>query len=210
MRTCLTIIIALLFAGACLAEPPRYAHRTAARPAVVKPAVKAYVAPHHHGHRKVVVVDETVLLFDPHAFDRFTFYGPTAASPGVFLGVDGRGVEVRGFPAAQAAQSGQDDEDQRPVVGYEAGAPAQLRKPPALASLTPSCASCHTGAKARGEFVLFDAPGRVSPRADWKRALAAVASGRMPPPNSGKPVPSQEDRAEMARKAGATPKEQAR
>ncbi len=200
MRLILAAVIFALAASVCLASPPR-------RTYAYTPAKAVYVAPRTvykavYRDRTILIADAAFLLFDDRAKDVFAWTGPAIVSPGVPLGTDGRGLELRGFSQGQTQTLQTPQDDVRDVAGYEDGRQLRATPGPRLASLTASCASCHTGAKARGGFVLFDDKGSVAAGVNWKATREAITSGRMPLAGSNNPAPSAEDVREVDRLAG--------
>jgi hypothetical protein len=188
------VIMLAIVAGFVFAEPCKYECKQApvSRPVVVT----------RHAHFEVTFADAYFNLFDPYAKDVFVFTGPPPkVAPGLSLGYAVNGTEIRGFPgpAPELRQDGP------PVAlrGYLDETPSgdvQTLPAAVLTALNTSCSSCHTGAKAKGEFVLFNSPGTVSGGVDWGRVLQLVtpikgAAPRMP--QGGKPPLSEAVRKEI-------------
>jgi len=68
-----------------------------------------------------------------------------------------------------------------PVPGVRAAADTPLT------ILKASCYGCHSGARPRGDFLIFSGADILSPRLDRAAVVDAIKEGRMPPPDSNKP-----------------------
>lgn len=201
-------------------------------PAYVPPAPRVYAAPtqHHRGRDVVLFAEAYFPTIDYAVKDVFIFTGPPPALlPGLTLGVNAQGQEVRGLPVV--AQGGGEEASPpeqdavRPVLGMEddgddqSGQDEVSRAPKSkarsdaerqfVAALDAACASCHTqGGKVKGEFVLFERKGALARNLDWKVIKEVTtpdartkSPARMPPASSGKTLPAFA-RLEINRRAG--------
>ncbi len=229
------VLLALVACLPVLADPCYQSYSPAqSRASYAAPLKKAIPAPHvrsyAHGRDVVLFAEAYYPTIDYAVKDVFIFTGPPPAPlPGLVLGVNQQGQEVRGLPVGQQqaqAQSGDaSDESQaqgvRPVLGMEedqTGGDELARSPKGGArreadgkfvlALENACGSCHgLGGRAKGDFSLFRAKGALATNLDWKVIKEATtpdartkAPARMPPASSGKQLPAFA-RLEISRRA---------
>lgn len=125
--------------------------------------------------------------------------------PGV-VGVPAQPVQQQPMPAKAAPAAGADldldglidkiekrirernsqqvyEPDGPPAVpgGVSLYQPKQIASRTFLHVLQSNCAMCHTGAKSKGDTVIFESPGKLSPAADMQAIWDAINEDRMPP-----------------------------
>jgi hypothetical protein len=176
-------------------------------PAFVFQAVSAYQVPQQTAYTGQMGGYQGGQMFQQTGYQQATqasyqqaSYQQTAQRPARLSDEDVKRIalEVKVALGVEPPTIGSDDVP--PVSKPEQQTPVQST---AVNYLRTACASCHSGAVARGQVTLFDAAGAFSPLRRGqpmtaRDALAPVHAGAMPPPTSGKPRPDQQTLNELA------------
>lgn len=138
-------------------------------------------------HAAVVTVKETVVV--PVTVAAFAAY--PVQVPTYSIGYDPHAGEVQELRRSVRELT-------QALQGLRTGAtpapqPASDLTAKAAQVLTARCATCHTGAAAKGKVQLFTESGVLNPTLDWFAAWAEAESGRMPPAPA-QPIPDDEER----------------